>query len=225
VKYQWLLFDADGTLFDFDRAAAATLADTFVELGHDFEAHYHQVYEKINRQIWQDFEAGRITQDQLRTQRFELLFAALGVVADPEAFSAKYLKNLSAHTDLLEDAEDVVRQLSTQAKLMIITNGLQEVQRPRFAAASISRYFTDFVISEEVGAAKPDPRIFTEAFIRMGDPPKSEVLIIGDSLTSDIKGGINYGIDTCWYNPKGDSRSVDWDIRYEIAGLKELLAI
>lgn len=224
-KYKWLLFDADGTLFDFDRAAAATLADTFRGLVGHFEPHYHQVYERINLQIWRDYEAGRVTQDQLRTQRFESLFAEVGVEADPEAFSSSYLKNLSSHTDLLADAEDVVRQLAQKTNLMIITNGLKEVQRPRFAAASISRYFEDFVISEEVGAAKPDPKIFDEAFARMGNPAKSEVLIIGDSLTSDIKGGNNYGIDTCWFNPASRARDHQVEISYEIAHLSELLSL
>ncbi len=225
MKYKWLLFDADGTLFDFDRAAATTLAETFGELGHHFEPHYHQVYEKINRQIWQDFEAGQISQTRLRSRRFELLFSALGVEADPNRFGDRYLKNLATHTDLLTDAEDVVRQLSSRANLMIITNGLKEVQRPRFAAASISKYFADFVISEEVGSAKPQPEIFSEAFKRMNTPARSEVLIIGDSLTSDIKGGNNYGIDTCWYNPAGQARVKGVDVRFEIRELPELLDI
>jgi len=224
-KYQWLLFDADGTLFDFDGAARAALIKTCEHFLNRFEPHFEPVYDRINRQIWRDFEAGNISPAQLRTKRFERFFAALAVEADPAAFSDSYLKSLSDHSDLYDGTAEVINQLAAIANLMIITNGLKEVQRPRFARATISKYFADFVISEEVGAAKPDPKIFAEAFRRMNNPARSEVLIIGDSLTSDIKGGNNYEIDTCWFNPARKPRDRDVEIKYEITHLAELLTI
>ncbi len=151
--------------------------------------------------------------------------AAVGIEADPLAFSAGYLQHLSTHTDLLDGAEEVVARLARISRLMIITNGLKDVQRPRFAGAVISRHFEDFVISEEVQAGKPDAEIFAEAFRRMNNPAKNEVLIIGDSLTSDIQGGINFGIDTCWYNPRRKPREPNFEASYEIAHLKELLPL
>jgi len=225
VKYRWLLFDADGTLFDFERAATTALADTFRQLIGHYEPRYHEIYERINKKAWRDFEAGHLTQDQLRTQRFAGLFEALSLKTNVETFADRYLQNLSGHTELLPDAEDVVKQLADSTKLMIITNGLKEVQRPRFAAASITKYFADVVISEEVGSAKPHEGIFNEAFKLMGQPARHEVLIIGDSLTSDIQGGNNYGLDTCWYNPQGCARDHDVEIQYEIKSLLELLSI
>ena len=116
----------------------------------------------------------------------------------------------------------MVRGLHGRAKLALITNGLKAVQRPRFAASALSEYFDVIVISEEEGVAKPDLRIFDIAFTRMGWPAKSDVLIVGDSLTSDIKGGSDYGIDTCWFNPNGNPRHLDMQIRYEIQHLSEL---
>jgi HAD superfamily hydrolase (TIGR01509 family) len=109
--------------------------------------------------------------------------------------------------------------------MILITNGLRTVQRSRLARSTIAPYLVDVVISEEVGAAKPDPRIFEVAFQKMGCPPRQEVLIVGDSLTSDIRDGHGYGVDTCWYNPRCLPHSPEIDVVYEIRALEELLRI
>jgi 2-haloacid dehalogenase len=225
MKYKWLLFDADGTLFDYDKAEAAQLERTFRQLVGCFEPGYIEIYRDINRQIWQEFEAGRIAQAVLKVKRFELLFEALQVKADPAAFSARYLKNLGEGTDLIEGAQETVQALHGQVGLALITNGLKEVQTARLARSGLGSYFAHVVISEEVGAAKPDPGIFDAAFDRMRRPRKEEVLVIGDGLSSDIQGGHDYGIDTCWFNPGRKPRDLDLPIRYEIARLGDLLAI
>lgn len=225
MKYKWILFDADGTLFDFDTAAVNALRNCFAQFGHRFEDHYLEIYERINLQFWRDLEAGLVSPTELRSKRFEQLFEAIGITCDAHGFGDQYLKNLSDNSDLYDGAEEVVKQLAGNAKLMMITNGLQEVQRPRFARAAIKAYFEDFVISEEVGSAKPHAAIFDAAFALMGQPDKSEVLIVGDSLSSDIQGGHNYGIDTCWYNPQGKARNGAAAAQYEIASLSELLAL
>ena len=223
MKYKWLLFDADNTLFDYDSAEGAALQDTFELMGLHYEARYATVYRQINADIWLDFEKGRITQQRLRTKRFELLFDALQIDCDPAVFSLRYLESLASHADLVNGAEDVVRELHSRARLLLITNGLSDVQRSRFARSTVMRYFADVVISEEVGVAKPDPEIFDIAFAKMGYPEKEEVLMVGDSLTSDIKGGNLYGIDTCWFNPSRGPRDPHVRIRYEIRELRQLL--
>jgi 2-haloacid dehalogenase len=223
MKYKWLLLDADGTLFDYDKAEATALSRTFKELGCEYEPQYAEVYRRINGEIWREFEQGGITQEQVRTRRFELLFEALQLECDPKTFSLRYLSNLAERTELIEDAEEVLRVLHGKVGLVMITNGLKDVQRPRFARSSIGDCFTDIVISEEVGCAKPDRRIFEIAFERIGRPRKEDVLIVGDSLSSDIKGGNSYGIDTCWFNPTNRPRPLDVDIKYEIGELRELL--
>ena len=226
TKYTWLLFDADDTLFDFGQAEAGALRLTFGQLGVRFDPAYLPVYQRINRQIWQDFEQGKISAEALRTTRFELLFEAIGVSVDAERFSAAYLPNLATQSELTEGALEVVQALHGKYRLAIITNGLRDVQRPRLAQSAIRDYIADIVISEEVGAVKPERAIFDAAFQRMGQPGKDEVLLIGDSLTSDIAGGSAYGIDTCWFNPDGkaghDGLVITFEIRY-LAGLLEIL--
>ena len=225
MKYAWLLLDADDTLFDYDRAEEEALRRTFESLGDGYEPRYAHTYRQINARIWQQFEEGTISQQRLRTRRFELLFQAIGVELDPARFSRQYLANLGQGTYLLDGAEEVVRALYGRVGLLVITNGLTEVQRPRLADSAIGAYMDGVVISDEVGVFKPDPRIFDIAFERMNHPAREEVLLVGDSLTSDMPGGIAYGIDTCWYNPGQRLRPPELDIRYEIHHLADLLPI
>ena len=137
-------------------------------------------------------------------------------------FGAAYIQNLGQGAYLIEGAERVIKSLLGRVGLVLITNGLKDVQRSRLARSTIGDCFSAVVISEEVGAAKPDPRIFQAAFERMGNPKKEEVLIVGDSLSSDIKGGNAYGIDTCWFNPARLVCDQDVEIQYEIRHLDEL---
>jgi len=225
MRYSWLLLDADGTLFDYDRAEAGALEATFGELGLPWRDGALRAYRRINARIWREFEQGQITQEVLRTRRFEQLFEALGITCDPELFSRTYLHTLAHGTELLEGAEEVVRALHGRVGMLIITNGLADVQRPRVDGCAIRDYIADMVISEEVGAAKPEPAIFDVAFVRMGWPDRARVLMVGDSLTSDIAGAAAYGIDACWYNPAGKDRPAGLEIRYEIRRLDELLGI
>lgn len=221
MKYEWLMFDADGTLFDYYKAEENALRLTFEQLDHPFEVNYISIYRNINGKIWLEFEQDNIDQVTLRTRRFELLFEAINLQADAQRFSAQYLINLSNRTDLIEGAEKLVQGLAEKCKLAIITNGLADVQRPRFKQSAIHEYFDAIIISEEVGAAKPKPKIFDVAFAEMDHPAKDQVLIIGDSLTSDMQGGVNYGIDTCWFNPD-DKTNGTLPCTYEISQLSEL---
>lgn len=222
MKYRWLLFDADGTLFDYDRAEAHALTETFTQIGLGFQNGYLESYRQINNDLWRAFEQGEISQEKLKVERFQILCQVLNMTADPAELSKIYLANLAKGIYLIEGAKEMIAVLSAQYRLAIITNGLKDVQRPRFANSAIVKHFTAIVISEEVGVAKPDSRIFDITFKHMGQPGKGEVLIIGDSLTSDIAGGVNYGIDTCWYNPEGRERPSNLNIRYEIRSLSEL---
>lgn len=220
MNYQWLLFDADNTLFDYDKAEATALANSFHQFGLDFDQTTGAQYRTINAQIWHDYELGHITQQALRAERFRRLFTAVNLPVDAEAFSRQYLINLAQAGHLLDGAETLLRQLAQTHHIAIITNGIADVQRPRLAVSPIHDLVEALVISEEVGVAKPDPAIFDVAFARMGQPAKAEVLMIGDSLSSDMQGGITYGIDTCWYNPAGKPGSLP--VTYEIRALAEL---
>jgi 2-haloacid dehalogenase len=222
VPYTWLLFDADGTLFDYDRAEGTALEHAFVELGVAFEPACLDLYREINMRVWRQFENGQITAEQLRLRRFELLFEALSQPLAPAEFSPIYLRHLARGSHLIDGASEVVPALCAKYRLALITNGLRDVQRPRLAGSAIRDCFAEVIISEEIGAAKPDPAIFDAAFARLGRPPRTEVLLVGDSLTSDIAGGRRYGLDTCWFNPTGAARPADATSTYEIRHLNEL---
>jgi len=220
--YSWLLFDADGTLFDYDTAESKALAATFHDSGIPYTIDYANTYRQINAQMWSDFEQGKISQEALRSERFGRLFQALNIEADPVAFSDTYLINLSNAADLIDGALELLQALHGNHKLLLITNGIPIVQRTRLAISPIQHYFDAIIISGEIGIAKPHPAIFDAAFHAMNHPPKQETLIIGDSLTSDIQGGLNYGIDTCWYNPNNQLSDNGIIATYEIQILSQL---
>ena len=225
MHYSWLLLDADGTLFDYDRAETKALAYTFEQTGLTFNDDYTNTYRQINGSIWQDFERGKITQQAIRAERFRRLFNTLGIDAHPVDFGERYLTNLGRQGDLIDGALDLLQALYGNCKLLLITNGIAEVQRSRLSRSPIQDYFEAIIISGEVGFSKPHPGIFDAAFQAMDHPPKRETLIVGDSLTSDIQGGLNYGIDTCWYNPQRAPRNAQIVPRFEINHLHELLSL
>lgn len=148
---------------------------------------------------------------------------AIQVTGSPEQMSSTYVEQLSICSELIDGAYEILQALHEKSQIAIVTNGLQSVQRGRLAHSSIRSFINELIISEEIGAAKPGRAFFDAAFARCGHPAKSDVLIVGDSLTSDIQGGVDYGIDTCWYNPIGDPGPDDVVITFEIKYLRELL--
>jgi 2-haloacid dehalogenase len=224
-SYSWLLFDADGTLFDYDLAEAKALAGAFTDLGLRFEADTIPTYRKINAQVWLDFEQGKISALALRTLRFERLFQALDMQADSNVFSACYLRNLAQAGDLMPGARELLLDIQRRWRLGLITNGLKDVQRPRLARSGVGDCFEVVVISEEIGVAKPDPLFFEHAFTLAGFPPRETVLVIGDSLSSDIRGGMDYGLDTCWFNPGNIPADPQVPATYVIQQLNQLRAL
>jgi len=225
LKYDWIFFDADGTLFDYDAAEAAALKGAFECCELPFEPGIGARYSEINAAIWREFELGELDQNDLKTLRFDRLFEEVGLRGDAVVFSGHYLEILGRQTTLLAGAEDFLRALPGGLHLLLITNGLAEVQVPRFAASTIRDCFAEIVISGEIGLAKPDPAIFDFAFERIGRPAKDRVLMIGDNLGSDILGGANYGVDTCWYNPAGLANGHGVTPTFEIRKLDEILEI
>lgn len=223
MTYQWLLFDADNTLFDFNLAEVKALENAFHDFGYAYNGSTGDIYRTINKRVWEQLELGEITAKELRTARFSQLFAAIGIDGEPEPFSEAYLRHLANCGDLVAGAEALIQQVNQDYRLGLITNGLSDVQRPRLATSPLEPYFETITISDEIGVAKPDPGIFDVAFAQMGHPQKTAVLIIGDSLSSDMQGGLNYGIDTCWYNPGG--KETDLPVTYNIQRLEELSAI
>ena len=222
TRYTWLLFDADGTLFDFQHAEAVALENTPFQMGLVVPDNYASTYHQINGSLWKDFEAGRITAEKIRTERFRLLFNTLSIKGDSIAFSEAFLENLIQASTFLAGAQSLLDQLKKQYRLALLTNGFVSVQHARIARLGLGDLFNPVIISEEVGVAKPDPAIFDIALEKMEHPDKDNVLMIGDSLSSDIRGGVNAGIDTCWFNPQSGTNETDLVPTYEIRILSEL---
>ncbi len=220
--YQWLLFDADNTLFDFSLAQKKAFKATFQIEDLPYSDEIYQSYEKINHSVWEAFERGEISSDEIKTIRFLRLFETVGVQRDAIQFSQTYTTQLGLCHDLIAGAEELLSHLSSTINLGLITNGLATVQRSRLGRSPIKKFFDPVIISEEVGAKKPEAKIFDVAFEAMGNPSKESVLMIGDSLSSDILGGINYGIDTCWYNPYSKPNHDQLGFTFEIQALKQL---
>jgi YjjG family noncanonical pyrimidine nucleotidase len=220
--YQWLFFDADGTLFDYDAAEASALEGAFRDFDLPFDGQASETYRVINHQIWEDFEKGLVTPEGLRVLRFERLFSALNIQSAAGLFSERYLMHLARSTHLIAGAEELLQSLRGKYCMAIITNGLKDVQRSRLARSTIHSYFREVMISEEMGVAKPDPRFFEMALQRCGSPLRDHVLVIGDSLTSDIQGGNGSGMDTCWFNPSGRAADPRFPAVYTIQSLGEL---
>jgi 2-haloacid dehalogenase len=221
-RYRWLLFDADGTLFDYDRAERAALEQSLGQIGVSFEPSHLAAYRRINQSLWQAVEKGEITPGMVKVRRFELLLEAIQVVRSPSALSAAYLECLANCSELLEDAGAVIEALRRKYQIAILTNGLKEVQSGRISRSAIRPHISHIIISEEVGAAKPAREFFDKAFARLGNPSKHKVLMIGDGWASDVQGAVHYGIDACWYNPGRKPRPANCEITREIAALREL---
>ena len=225
TPYSLLFFDADDTLFDYSKAEASALAATADEFGLSNIPDLTPTYQAINAQIWVEFEQGKIDAVELRSKRFARLFARLDIRAEVEDFSQRYLVHLSHGFFLFDGAPELLARLGQHFQMGLITNGLPEVQRPRLAGSGIAGYFKFVAISEEIGTAKPDPAFFSAAMAMAGNPDKRQVLVIGDSLNSDIRGGIQAGLDTLWFNPRGKQADTHWPVTYEARSLSEILAI
>lgn len=223
MKYKVILFDADETLFDFKKAEKEAFKNTMIEFGFDYDESYHfSIYKEINTAIWKELEEGFITQAKLKTERFKRLGTKLNANFNEHEFATSYMKHLGDGSFLFDGAAKLIEDLSTNYTLSIVTNGLTAVQERRVKNSDIAKHFKDIVISEEVGISKPNPEIFEYALKNLSVFNKDEVLMIGDSLTSDIRGGINYNIDTCWFNPYKNENNSGLSPTYEVSNYQEL---
>lgn len=226
MKYDVILFDADQTLFDFEKSEKFALEKTIEKLGFTYNEQDHlRIYHEVNKKIWKEFELGEITQEELKVERFNRFKDMISWDFKPSLFADYYMEFLSDASFIYDDAFAIVEHLSENHRLAIITNGLTRVQTKRIKGSVIAKYFEEIVISEEVQISKPNPEIFAYTLKKLGQDSKESVLMVGDSLTSDIMGGNIFGVDTCWFNPENMEKSADITPTYEIKKLSELLPI
>ena len=220
--YEFLFLDLDDTILDFKKAESVAIEKTLENAGIDPTAENKALYSRINQSLWEALERGEVTREQIRTLRFARLFEALGIDGEPEAAAQDYIRLLGIGHWFLPGAEEALEALRGKYRLFLASNGFASVQTGRLTSANLYRFFEKCFISEDIGHNKPSQAYFDGAFARIPDFDKSKALIVGDSLTSDILGGNNAGIATCWVNPQGKPRRPDIRVDYEIKALSEL---
>ena len=222
-KYDIFLFDADGTLYDYDLAEAHALKSMFHQSGFPYSEEIRMTYRKINQEVWDLFEKGELTKDVLQTLRFDRLFAEIGVDYDAHIFNEKYLFELGKGSFLIKGTLEICEAIAAfDKKIFIVTNGILATQEARIKHSLIAHYISDSFVSEHIGFQKPDIRYFEYVFAHIPKIDKNKILIIGDSLSADIAGGNLAGIDTCWFNESLTKNQTDIKPTYEINSLKEL---
>ena len=237
MSYKLVLIDLDDTLFDYPKTEKTAFRNTFEELGFFVEsdleyAKKEEIYEKlkdrykdVNLQLWKDLEKGAVDKDRLKVVRFEKIIEEFDLKYDPYEMSELYLKKLGEGIFPFEATEKLCEYLHSKYKVGIVTNGIKEVQHSRIENSTIAKYIDKIIISDEVGVNKPDKRIFEYAMNYFEIMDKSEVIMIGDSLGADIKGGQNAGIDTCWVNLRNNVNDTGIVPKYEVRKLEELFEI
>ena len=212
-----LLIDLDNTILDFNAAERCAITRALTALGVGVDDELLRRYHVINMRHWEMLEDGLLTREEVLVKRFEALYAERGVTADAFETRRLYETMLAEGHWFVPGAEALLNELYGNYRLFICSNGVGSVQDGRIASAGIGPYFEDIFISERIGGNKPERAFFDACFARIPAFSREKTLILGDSLTSDIRGGLNAGIRSCWFNPQGKANPgpvyPDWEIR------------
>ena len=219
---RFVLLDLDDTILDFHRAEAIALSGALRALEIEPDPERLSLYSRINAAQWRRLEAGELTRAEVLTTRFRLFFEAIGVQRSCEDAQREYESRLSQGHYFIDGAVEMLETLSRDYALYLVSNGNLRMQEGRLKSAAISHYFRDIFISELIGADKPSLLFFERCFARIPEFSREQAIIVGDSPTSDIRGGINAGIRTCWFNPGYRAPSAEHPADFEIHALDEL---
>ncbi len=219
-KYTTLLFDSDDTLLDFKAAENSALRQMMTNKDLPFSEENAEIYSQINKGFWEAFERGEIEKKEIYAGRFKKFFESIGVSFDAVVAAAAYEENLGNNHQIISGAVELLKKLYRDYEIYIITNGRDCIQKSRLKDSGIVNFVKDVFISETVGVPKPEKAYFDYVLRHISEKDISKILIIGDSMSSDILGGINSGIDTCWYNP--EKKTPKYKPTYEICELKQL---
>lgn len=225
MKYDVILFDLDDTLFDFGITERNAFHQLFLEYGlPNGLQDYLSSYKAISKVLWDELELGVTTLELLKIERFKRLFLEHHLDLDTEAVSQKYIENLGKEIHMIDGVEEMLANLAG-CRLAIVTNGFQIAQHARIKGSPLKNVFEAVITSEEAGSQKPNPSIFEYTFKKLNITDPSRVLMVGDSLTSDIQGGNKFGIDTCWFNPTVKENRTTIIPTYEIENWSQLTEI
>ncbi|MDO4522858.1 MAG: YjjG family noncanonical pyrimidine nucleotidase [Eubacteriales bacterium] len=225
MKYEILLLDADETLLDFKKAEEQAIRATFAQHGLEMNDDVLAMYSSINQQCWKEFEQGIIDKPTLLAERFRRLFVHLGLDADPNTVRVTYQDQLGLAAFWIDGARELCEELSMSHKIYIVTNGVSATQHSRFAICGLDQLADGVFVSEDVGYQKPRREYFAYVFAQIGEFDPEKVLLVGDSLSADIAGGIKAGMDTCWYNPHHHALPKELNPTYVIDDIRKLREI
>lgn len=223
MNYKVVILDLDNTLIDFDCMEINSLKNCLKSLKLPYDDEKISAYKEINQLLWDGLERGHYKKSEILLLRFEQFLERFDLKGNPEVMNKTYLLGLADYLTMTDGAQAVLDFVKDKYVTVMMTNGVTSAQNAKLDKGQLRPYFDYIIISDEVGAHKPDVKIFDYMINLIGPYEKSEIIIVGDSLTSDIQGGINYGIDTCWYNPRG--KLTDKNITYDIKHLNELLEL
>lgn len=209
VKYIFL--DLDDTILDFKKAEAAAISKTLSFMGVNPTEKIISRYSEINDMMWKMLERKERTRAQILTERFAILYNELGVEVDANETWTVYERFLSQGHWFIDGAPELLEELYKDYELYLVSNGTASVQKGRLESSGIEKYFKGIFISQNIGINKPDKRFFDKVFETINGFEKDKAIIIGDSITSDILGGINAGIKTLWFNPKNKCADIKAD--------------
>ena len=224
MTYKFLLFDLDHTLLDFDAAEDVALSHLLKEEGVEDIQAYKNYYVPMNKTLWKDLEQKKITKQELVNTRFAKLFAHFDIEKDGAYLAERYQFFLSKQGQIFPGVEDLLKKLIHQGfELYAATNGITYIQTGRLEQSGIKPYFKEIFISEQLHTQKPDALFYEKIGQQIAGFSKEKTLMIGDSLTADIQGGNNAGIDTIWYNPHHLENKTQAQPTYEVHSYKDLL--
>lgn len=209
-QYELVLLDADGTLFDYEKAEAFALKNMLEYFNVLYSENMLRMYKQKNDAIWKEFENKKIDAESLKSERFRRFFETAHIDADHREAGKKYLDFLRQADFQFDQSLEAMKYLKSRYKIVIITNGLTYVQEKRIGESDLMKFADSLIISESIGIPKPYKGIFDSAFASVSHSDRDSSIIIGDSFSSDIMGGINYGIDTCWISA---GRNYNYDIK------------
>ena len=226
MKKKFLLFDVDRTLLDFDRSEAEAIKNTLRHFSLPISDEICERYPAINESLWEEFEKGTIAKATILYRRFDILFSEFGITFDSKMFDTYYRTDLSKHAFLIDGAKELLLSLKEKGyQIHYVTNGTAGVQYPRLKNSGLDSLADGIFLSEEIGYQKPEKAFFDAVFSKIPDLTLEEAIIIGDSLSSDMKGGINVGLDTMWYNPKKVQNRLNIPVTYEVSDFSQIETI